>query len=240
MKIQSSLNRIRNQLSGMERMIRTLRAEIESQISAYAPDDVAAVGELETGLGKMFAEAAPLAPFSAINYQPFVPGVWVGMDSEVGECGVTVALKALHSHDPLQGNARVARLSLNPVFPLVEKPRWVTLECDADIAALQAAKGLRLDMVSFFDISPLNTVAIPRNVIIKLRIKKADGTFTDKLGYSVPVSTMPFEHTVLVPDMKTAEIDTAGAKSAHIIIVLPQAGDYTFHMDHFSLKTIGA
>ena len=45
MKIQSSLNRIRTQLSGMERMIRTLRSEIETQILAYAP------GEAETMCG---------------------------------------------------------------------------------------------------------------------------------------------------------------------------------------------
>lgn len=240
MKIQSSLNRVRTQLSGMERMIRTLRAEIETQISAYAPGDVESASELETGFGTMFSAAAPLAPFSAVSYKPFVPGVWVGMDAEVGDCGVTVALKAVHGHDPVQGNARVARLSVNPVFPLVEKPRWVTVECAADLAALRAATGLRLDMVSFFDISPLNTVAIPRNVTVTLRLKKADGTATDHLGYRVPVSTMPFEHTIMVADLKKAGIDATGASLAQVIIELPLAGDYTFHMDHFSLKTIGA
>ena len=240
MKIQSSLNRVRTQLLGVERMARTLRSEIETQISAYAPDDVETVGELETGLGKMFAEAAPLAPFSVVSYKPFVPGVWVGIDNEVGDCGVTVALKALHGNEPMLGGFRVARLSVNPVFPLVEKPRWVTVECTADLTALQAAKGLRLDMVSFFDISPLNTVAIPRNVTVTLRLKKADGTATDHLGYWVPVSTMPFEHTVMVADLMKAGIDVTGASLAQVIIELPLAGDYTFHMDHFSLKTIGA
>lgn len=240
MKIQSSLTRIRTQLSALERMMRTLRAEVESQISAYAPADVDTVSEVETGLGQMFATGKPLAPFTAQPYQHFAPGVWLGFDQEVGDCDATVALKSLRTHDPANQADHVSRLSINPVFPLVEKPRWVTLECAMDIASLRQAKGLRVDLITFFDISSRNTAPIPRHVALSLRLRYADGTTADHLNYRVPVSTMPFEHSMVLKGTSMDGIDLAHATEAQLLIELPLAGEFTFHMDYFSLKTIGA
>ena len=240
MKRQLSLSRIRTQLTAMERMMRTLRAEVETQISAFSPTDIAAVTEVRTGLAEMFATGAAMSAISAQPYQHFCPGVWIGLDQEVGDCGATVALKTLHPHDPLEASTRVARLSVNPVFPLVEKPRWVTLESTVDIEALRAAKGLRLDIISFFDIAPRNTAQIPRHVTLTLRLRRRDGVQSDHLGYRVPVSTMPFEHSMTVAESGMGALHLAEAAEATLIIELPLAGEFTLNLDHFSLKAIGA
>ena len=240
MKIQTSLNRLRTQLSGMERMIRTLRAEVENHISAYAPGDIDQVVEVETGLSRMFAEAAPRAPFSARPYDPFVPGVWLGVDQEIGGCSATVQLKCLREPHPDGRVSRVSRLSVNPAFPLAEKPRWLTLETDVDVAALRAAKGLRVAVVSFFDIGPRNNVVLPRDVTLILRLKNADASHSDHLTYRIPVSSMPFEHEVLVPDLKEAGIDFASVATGTVILSFPLAGEFTYYLDHFSLQAIGA
>lgn len=240
MKRQLSLSRIRTQLTAMERMMRTLRAEVETQISAFSPADIAVATEMRTGLAEMFASGAAMPAISAQPYQHFCPGVWIGMDQEVGDCGATVALKTLHPHDPLDGSARVARLSVNPVFPLVEKPRWMTLESTVDIEALRAAKGLRLDIISFFDIAPRNTAQIPRHMTLTLRLRRRDGAQSDHLGYRVPVSTMPFEHSMIVAESGMSALHLAEAVEATLIIELPLAGEFTLNLDHFSLKAIGA
>lgn len=240
MKRQLSLHRIRTQLSGLERMMRTLRAEVETQISAFSPNDIDSATEVRTGLAEMFASGTPMPAISARPYEQFCPGVWVGIDQEVGDCGAAVTLKTLHQHEPLDGVARMARLSINPVFPLVEKPRWVTLESAIDIEALRTAKGLRLDIISFFDIAPHNTAQIPRHITLTLRLRRRDGVQGDHLDYRVPVSTMPFEHSMIVAESRMGELPLAEAVEAVLIIELPLAGEFTLNVDHFSLKGIGA
>lgn len=240
MKRQLSLNRIRTQLAGLERMMRTLRAEVETQISSFSPTDIDSVTEVRTGLAEMFASGAAMPAISAQPYEHFCPGVWVGIDQEVGDCGATVTLKTLHQHNSLDGSARMARLSINPVFPLVEKPRWVTLESTVDIESLRAAKSLRLDIVSFFDIAPRNTAQIPRHITLTLRLHRRDGAQSDHLGYRVPVSTMPFEHSMIVAEIGMGALHLVEAVEATLIIELPLAGEFTLNVDHFSLKGIGA
>lgn len=240
MKRQLSLNRIRTQLTGLERMMRTLRAEVETHISAFSPTDINSVTEVRTGLSELFATGTAMPAISAQPYQHFYPGVWVGIDQQVGDCGATVILKTLHQHEPLDGLTRMARLSINPVFPLIEKPRWVTLENAIDIEALRAAKGLRLDIISFFDIAPHNTAQIPRHITVTLRLRRRDGAQSDHLDYHVPVSTMPFEHSMIVAESRMGELPLAEAVEAELIIALPLAGEFTLNVDHFSLKGIKA
>lgn len=238
MTLLPNLTRIRTQLTGMERMIRTLRAEIETTISGFSPLDVQKIVEVNSGFSRLFDEGSPITPFDARPYKPFFPGVYCGIDEEVGGCGATVALKALHSHDPFQGRLRVARLSVNPVFPLVEKPRWVTVECDVDVNPLRTAKGLRIELISYFEIGSRNDSALSREVIFTLRTKAKNDVSSDHFGYHIPVSTMPFEHSIVVPDLEKEAVDLNTTKSATIILSLPTHGNYTFHMDHFSIQTI--
>ncbi|MBT9383263.1 hypothetical protein KM176_05270 [Pseudooceanicola sp. CBS1P-1] len=232
--MQASLDRIRMQLQGMERMIRTLRAEVESQVSSFAPPELAQASLLASGLGTLLAEGAPAAPFAADPYQHFAPGVWIGMDPEVGDSGATVALAALPTGP---GNApRVSRLSVNPVFPLAAKPRWLTLECALDLEALRRARSLRLDMISFFEIGSRNIAQIPRQLTVTLRLQHRDGTRSDHLNRRIPVSTMPFEHSVRVGEAALKDIGFAAAAEAILILELPLAGEFTLHLDHFALQ----
>lgn len=240
MRRNLSLNRIRTQLTATERMMRMMRAEVESHISYFSPGEVEKTTEVGTGLSTLLREGKPLESFAAQPYQRFYPGVWMGLDQEVGDCGATVALKTLHPHDPVEAMTRVARLSVNPVFPLMEKPRWVTLETATDLDTLRKAKTLRLDMISFFDISPRNGAAVPRHVTLTLRLRRRDGSTSDHLTYRVPVSTMPFEHSMTVNESGVASLDLVHADEATFIIELPLAGEFSMNIDHFSLKAIGA
>lgn len=221
-------------------MMRTLRAELESQISAFAPAEIERMTEIETGLGALLTTGAAFQAASVVPYQPVAPGLWVGLDPDAGDCSVALACKTLHPHDPQDDRQRVARLSLNPVFPLPEKPKWVTLECAVDLAGLRKADSLRIDLISFFAFAPTNTTPIPRIVTLNLRLHRPDGSTTDHLGYRVPMSSMPFEHSVRFPAAALATIDLASATDATLIFELPHAGEYTFHVDHFSLLAVGA
>jgi hypothetical protein len=122
MKRQLSLHRIRTQLSGLERMMRTLRAEVETQISAFSPNDIESATEVRTGLAEMFASGTPMPAISARPYEQFCPGVWVGIDQEVGDCGAAVTLKTLHQHEPLDGVARMARFRSTQSFRWSKNP----------------------------------------------------------------------------------------------------------------------
>lgn len=235
MKVQTSLTRIRTQLSAMERMYRSMRAEVESLISAYAPGDIDNEVDVETGIGMALSAGKPLPPVSIQPYQHFFPGVWMGLDEEVGNCGATVTLKALQPHDPTNMVARVSRLSVNPVYPLVEKPRWMSLECTVDLQALRQAKALRIDLVSFFEISPANAATIPRTVGLTLRLHRNDGAVSDHPIYRLPVSTMPSAHSAPfnASNLQDAKLDTA--HEARLLIDLPLAGDFMFHLDYLTV-----
>lgn len=234
MKVSATLARMRTQLTGIERLVRTMGSEVETLISAYEPANIEAMQEIRTGLGDMFSYAGPLQPFLAQAYLPFAPDVWCGIDTEIGGSSATVALKTLHDFEPSRGGTRIARLSVNPIFPLVEKPRWMTIECGLDIDAIKKSKTVRFDIVSFFQIAPQNTSIIPRDVRLAIRLKMSDVSFADIFEYRIPVSTMPFEHSIHVPNwnQNAAAMDTA--VSVEVILGLPLAGDYTFHMDHFA------
>lgn len=240
MNVETSLGRIRTQLSGMERMVRILRAEIESQISEVAPGDLDRLSEIPSGLGALFREAQPMTAQAVDPYKHFAKGVWIGMDQEVGATGATVGLKALgtgQGHG--RGNGRgVARLSVNPVFPLVEKPRWVTLETTLDVAALKSAQGLRVDTVSFFEIGAGNAAQMPRSVTLTLRLHRKGGKATDHLDYRVPVSTMPFEHSARFGAAAMAELALEDVTEALMILELPLAGIYALKLDHFAVMAV--
>lgn len=231
---------MRTQLTGIERLVRTMGSEVDTLISAYEPANVEAIQEIRSGFGDMFASSGSLMPFAAQAYLPFAPDVWCGLDSEVGGSGATVALKTLRNFEPSRGRARVARLSVNPVFPLVEKPRWMTIESGLDIDGIRKSKTLRFDIVSFFQIAPQNNAIIPRDVRLAIRLKMTDGSFADTFEYRIPVSTVPFEHSILAPNwnQNVSAMDTAA--SAEVILSLPLAGDYTFHMDHFACCSLKA
>ncbi|PJE33607.1 hypothetical protein PSM7751_03962 [Pseudooceanicola marinus] len=238
MDLETSLGRIRAQLSGMERMTRILRAEIESQISGFAPGTMEHEDEVSSGLGSLFRAAAPLASLAVDPYGHFAPDVWIGLDHEVTDAGATVAMKALRRPGPGGEGRGVARLSVNPVFPLARKPRWVTLETAVSVEALRQARALRIDTISFFQIGPGNTAEIPRSVTMNLRLHRPGGKTSDHLGHRIPVSTMPFEHAARVSRDTLAEIDLKDVSEATIILELPLAGNYTLHLDHFALLAI--
>ena len=218
----------------------TLRAEVETHISAFTPNNIAIESEMRTGLTDMFASGTPLSAMSVQPYVHFSPGVWIGFDQEVGGCGATVGFRSLRSFTPGVDLEQVSRLSINPVFPMVGRPRWVTLESSVEIEALRAAKSLRLDIISFFEIAPNNITEIPRNITITLRLRRRDGTQSDLLGYRVPVSTMPFEHSMNVAESGMMALNLPDAIEATLLIELPLAGDFTLNLDHFSLRSVGA
>ncbi|SNY52500.1 hypothetical protein SAMN06297129_2325 [Pseudooceanicola antarcticus] len=237
MDVQRSLGRIRTQMGGMERMMRILRAEVEGHIAAIAPAELDSYCDIETGLGQLFAEARPIAPVSVEPYKHFAKGVWMGLDTENGDCGATVSMKALH--DGMGGNGRgVARLSVNPVFPMAVKPGWVTLETAVSLEALKRAAGLRIDTVSFFDIAAGNSAQIPRSVTLNLRLHRQGGKVTDHLNYRIPVSTMPFEHSARIGPAAMEELSLGDVTEALLILELPLAGTYTLKLDHFAVLAL--
>ncbi|MGI3164897.1 hypothetical protein [Pseudooceanicola sp. 200-1SW] len=238
MNIETSLGRIRTQLSGMERMTRILRAEIESQIGGFDPAALDQETEVPNGLASLFREAAPHSPQAADPYTHFAPGVWIGLDQETGDTGATVALKAQRRPTP-GGEARgVARLSVNPVFPLARKPRWVTLETDISVAALKTAQALRIECIAFFQIGPGNSAEFPRSVTLNLRLHRPGGKTSDHLNLRLPVSTMPFDHAARVSAATLAEIELSDVTEATVILELPLAGTYTLHLDHFAVVAL--
>lgn len=238
MDVELSLGRIRTQLTGMERMTRILRAEIESQITGFAAGSVETESEIASGLGALFAEAAPLAPMAADPYAHFAPGVWIGLDQETPGTGATIAMRALRRPgvaDPARG---VSRLCVNPVFPAVQKPRWVTLETAVPVEGLRAASALRIDLIGFFQIGPGNSAEIPRSVTLNLRLHRGGGKATDHVNYRIPVSTMPFEHSVRIGAAAMAELDLRDVTEAILIFELPLSGTYTFALDHFAVLAL--
>ncbi|MBR9762946.1 MAG: hypothetical protein GYB53_05305 [Rhodobacteraceae bacterium] len=238
-----SLSRIRTQLGGMERMVRLLRAEIEGHIAEVDPASLDRYSEIPTGLGQLFSEAAPLSAIAAEPYKHFAKDVWIGLDTEAGDTGATVSLKALHRAGEGAllgaGAARgVARLSVNPVFPMAAKPRWVTLETAVSVEALKRAKGLRVDTISFFDIAAGNSAQIPRSVTLNLRLHRQGGKASDHLNYRIPVSTMPFEHSARLSPAAIAELALEDVTEALMILELPLAGTYALKLDHFAVLAL--
>ncbi|WP_010139001.1 hypothetical protein [Oceanicola sp. S124] len=237
MDVQTSLSRIRTQLGGMERMVRLLRAEIEGHIAEVDPAGLDSWTEIPTGLGQLFEAAVPLPAVAVEPYKHFAKDVWVGLDAEMGDTGATVSLKALHRAGAQTGRG-VARLSLNPVFPMAAKPRWVTLETAVSVEALKRAKGLRIDTISFFDIAAGNSAQIPRSVTLNLRLHRRDGRATDHLNYRIPVSTMPFEHSARIAPAAMDDLALDDVSEALMILELPLAGTYALKLDHFAVLAL--
>ncbi len=236
--VPATLSRAMIQIAALERMVRTIKAETAAHLADFEPDTLDRMADVPTGLSDLLAAGAPFAPVAVTPYAPVAPGVWFGIDPEAGGATVAAVLRAATVAVPGAGSARTARLSANPTFPLVEKPRWVTLETAADIDALAGARGLVLDLVTTLEIGPGNRAEIPPHVAATLRLKRADGSADDFLDYKVPISTMPMEHSIRVPaeQMERMALDTA--TDATLIFVLPVHGVYTFHLDYLSLKSV--
>jgi hypothetical protein len=162
--------------------------------------------------------------------------VWFGVDPEVGGASLAAALRAAHVAVPQAGTVRTARLSANPTFPFVEKPRWVTLETSVDLAALSAARTLEIGLVASLEIGPGNRAAIPPHYTVTLRVARAGGQVEDHLDHKVPVTTMPMDHVLQVAPETLAGMDLGSAEAVTLIVVLPLCGTYTFHLDWMSIK----
>jgi len=236
--VPSTLSRAMIQIAALERMVRTIKAETAAHLADFEPAALDRMCDVPTGLSELLAAGAPFAPLAVTPYAPVAPGVWFGVDPEVGGATVAAALRAATVAVPGAGSARTARLSANPTFPLVEKPRWVTLETAADIGALSGARGLVLDLVASLEIGSGNRAEIPPHVTATLRLKRADGTADDFLDYKVPVSSMPMEHSVRVSAEQLGRMALDTAIEATLIFVLPLYGVYTFHLDYLSLKAM--
>jgi hypothetical protein len=236
--VPSTLSRTMIHLAGLERMVRTLKAETAAQLAEFAPDAPAGMADVPTGLSALLAEGAAFAPVAVTPYQPVAPGVWFGIDPEVGGASLAATLKAAHVALPQAGTVRTARLSANPTFPLVEKPRWVTLETAVDRAALAAAGALDIALVASLEIGPGNRAAIPPHYAVTLRVAREGGTVEDHLDHKVPVTTMPMEHALRVAPETLSKMDIANAESVTLIFVLPLCGTYTFHLDWLSVTAV--
>jgi hypothetical protein len=236
--LPASLARTTLQIAALERMVRALKAETAAQLSSFGPADLDRESEVPTGLSTLLAAGAPFPPAAVAPYAPVAPGVWFGIDPEAGGATVAATLRAATVALPNAGMARVARLSANPTFPLVEKPRWVTLETAVDVGALATARELVVDLVACLEIGSDNRAEIPPHVSATLRIERHDGTTEDFVDYRVPVSSMPMEHRVHVPPAQLAAMAPAEAAAATLIFVLPLFGVYTFHLDYLSVKAV--
>lgn len=239
MQIISNLNRMAIQLAAQQRILRTLRAELENHISRLAPADIGTSREVLNGLSDLFINGRAISPFTANAYEDFYPGLQIGIDPDAAGTGVTAAVRTLHYRDLDGGTARASRLSINPVFPFVEKPNWLTLEAACDVPGAQTAKKFQVEIICFFEILQQNTVSLPRTLSLTMRVKHTDGHFKDHLHYAIPVSTMPFEHTILVSEKVVNDMNMAEAEQLVLIFELPLAGEFILHIDYFSLKSIG-
>jgi hypothetical protein len=238
MDFQRSLQRVQTQLDALERMIRIMRSELETQSSAFAPEDIAKARGIKSGLGTLFETGAAMNPVSATPYDPVVPDLWVGLDQETGAASVTLSARSLPVTSPATGVSRVTRLNINPVFPTHEKPRWVTLETAVDLDGLSRAKALRIDVISSLDIAKGNRAELPKTIGLTLRtVDKVSGS-KDWFHYRFPISTVPFEHGIHVNEAAMKGLDLSNAKSVVCILELPQRGDFALQLDWFAVKSV--
>lgn len=239
MDLHNNLNRILIQINAMERMTRTLRSEIETQISQYTSANIEKTVEIRNGISQLLANEEPFSAKEAVAYSQFAPDVWMGLDGEKGNSSANVALKAIQQKVFQDDTARVSRLSINPVFPISEKPRWMTLESDVDLTPIKDAKQLQIELIGFFDIHANNTTSLPRHVGVTLRLIDGNEQIVEHLKYHVPVTTMPFEHRVVIDSTAKSGINFDNIDKTILILELPTYGNYTYHIDHFAVRSIG-
>lgn len=240
MKFQQGVRRIQTQLDALERMIRIIRSDLETQASALPGLQISTTSQIKSGLAAVFEKGETLAPIQAQPYDHVMPDVWVGLDQENGSAGVTIAARSIASPGIGAAHDRVTRITLNPVFPLQEKPRWVTLETRLDTAETAAAKAIRIDIISSLEIARINREEIPKTIGVTLRMTQENGLTKDVFHHWLPISTVPFEHALQIGEsaLRSAEIGTA--RNVFCILELPLSGDYAFNLDWFAVNSVAA
>lgn len=238
MKFQQGLHRIQTQLDALDRMIRIIRSELENQSYATFGSEIGASGLIKSGLGAAFQRGDSVSPVNAQPYDPLMPDVWIGLDQEIGSASMTFTAKSIAAPRVGSPYDRTTRITLNPVFPLQEKPRWVTLETKLDLADAAAAKSIRIDLLTSLEIARVNREEMPKTIGVTLRLTQEGGGTKDLIRHWVPISTVPLEHSVVIAEsaMKSSEIATA--KNIFCILELPLSGDYAFHLDWFSVNSV--
>jgi hypothetical protein len=239
MNQQNKLSRCLNQIDALGRMIRTLRSEIEGQISSFSLSNIDGESEVYTGLGQLLVSNPSISPRDAQPYQDFAPGVCFSYGGEKGSCGATVALKVFHPYDlASSGSSRVSRFSINPVFSSINPPEWIILESILDIDSISSQKELIIDILSSFEIKRTQSSEFPRDLTLMLHASYPDNTSDNHLHYSIPVTSMPFEHRIVVKKADLESFNIDDAKNIKILLGMPTRGEYTLHIDHFSVRCI--
>lgn len=232
--MQLRFQRIQNHLNSIERMSRLLRSEFESCMTVFVPEGVQKSTQVTTSVNKFLESGTEISSLVVQPYDPFFPGLWVGLDQEIGGSHVVISARRRVYRSPTGNEPLVSRLSVHPIFPLAEKPRWVTLETVVDLNSLRGAASLDVHLVSFLDIGIRKTVEIPNRFNINFRIESKGGD-ADVFRHSVPVTTLPFESSIHIAGSGVKTLTADGVTNVTCIIELPLSGDYVFNLDSFQI-----
>lgn len=243
MQTKQKRDRIKTQIAGLQRMMQILKAELFSSISDFASNQDHVEGEISNGITDLLVRGDAISPAVQSSYQTFAPRVWVSLGGgNEGAAYMVVAHQTAQIIDALEaGKNHVARLSINPVNIDQASPQWVNLETELDTNGLSCQDGIKLDVVCAFTFtsreSPRGTSS---NVDVTLRYETIAGDkFDVRLG-SIPVTTIPFQHTIIIEQPFKNIVEMSSISRATIMFELPKSGDYSFNIDYFCIKKLSS
>ncbi len=238
MKFSNSLRRMRTQVYSMERMLRLMRANLEEELYDFGAGGDFEGQPMTNALTDLLASDEHISMTSVSPYADFAEGVWIGYDADDPACGGNVMTQVLRANDPKEMGPRITRLIVNPVFSTKTKAKWFTLETEVDKEAFFAVDTLRLSMIGYFTPSETNRVALPKSFKITLRVTDEGGGVQDIDVYRAPVSTMPLEYGCTLNLNARQKLTAKSTSRVVLIMLLPEAGDYAFNLDHFAVHAV--
>lgn len=239
MAFDINLRRLRAQLHAMERSVRMMRVEVENALSAQGGSELFEGVEIATGLGRLLSGSEPVEHQGTQSYVPFVDGVWTSHDDEVPGTELTVRARVMHRLGPDDRSPGITRLTVHPVFSGQAEPVWCALETAIDPEAFRKAWAMQLDLVTHFEVQNRTKKPLAPNCKLILRIKNGKGEHRDVLERHFPTTTLPFDHTIVYTEAQLKAARPEDVTDATFILILPPAGDYAVHIDHFRLKALG-
>lgn len=223
------LDRYRKTLYSMERMVRSLRVELEGGLL----DAGLGIGPhcriiIPSGLDTLLSGANPIDDMILMPQQEIFRGVSCSYNHERGGTRISARCVSFDPENPQ--DTPTSCLVLAPAFNPADMPTWMTLETNLDVAALSRVKALDLQFVCHFRHLTEERLG---NFNINLRVSNAAGssqTYADYYHRSFPSIGVPLEFTYSINEVQWADVDLESATEAKILVNLPLWSDIDYSL----------
>ena len=233
------MDRYRKTLYSIERIVRSLRVDLEAELLGKGSGGVAGSGGpiiVQSGLDTLLSERNPIADMELLPRQEIAHGVSCSYNHE--RAGTRIRAKCV-SFDAEQPDDKPSScLLLTPEFNPKNMPEWMTLETNLDVAALNRIKSLELRFMPHFRYAAGERLG---NFNMNFRVSAPQGgaqTYLDFGHRSFPSLAVPLELTYSISEAQWAEIPLATATEARILLNLPlwSEVDYSMALSFFEVS----